>query len=122
MNKIRMTQNTFFEVAASAVQAQSRIRHHIYQTPILPSRITGKNEGANVFFKAENFQLTGSFKLRGAMSKLTAQGSDQRSITASSGNHGIGAAYASQVLSKDLIVVLPSFRQNWKKLSLMAWT
>jgi threonine dehydratase len=55
-------------------------------------------------FKAENFQLTGSFKLRGALSKLSSL--EGRLITASSGNHGIGAAFASKVLSKDLTVVL----------------
>jgi threonine dehydratase len=107
MKKDRMAQVTFLEAAASAVQARSRIHHHIYQTPVLPARITGKAGGAKVFFKAENFQLTGSFKLRGAMSKMTAQTSNERSITASSGNHGIGAACASQTLSKTLTVVLP---------------
>jgi threonine dehydratase len=96
------------EIAASAVQARSRIRHHIYQTPLIPARQIGHDHDAKVLFKAEIFQLTGSFKLRGALSILssptTAQG---RLITASSGNHGIGAAFASKVLSKSLTIVLP---------------
>ncbi|PLB55803.1 tryptophan synthase beta subunit-like PLP-dependent enzyme [Aspergillus steynii IBT 23096] len=99
--------NSFHETAASAVQARNRIRHHIYQTPLIPARKTGQVFNANILFKAENFQLTGSFKLRGALSKVSAQTSSGRLITASSGNHGIGAAFASQALSRDLTVVLP---------------
>ncbi|KAJ4030764.1 hypothetical protein NW761_013343 [Fusarium oxysporum] len=97
---------TFQEIAAASVQSRSRIRHHIYQTPLIPAKNIGRDLKANVLFKAENFQLTGSFKVRGAMSKLSAPGQG-RLITASSGNHGIGCALASQTLSKDLTVVLP---------------
>jgi threonine dehydratase len=95
------------ETAAKAVQARSRIRHHIYQTPLIPARKIGQDHDAKVLFKAENFQLTGSFKLRGAMSKMSAHTAEGPLITASSGNHGIGAAFASKTLSKSLIVVLP---------------
>ncbi|KAB8237938.1 hypothetical protein ETB97_001306 [Aspergillus alliaceus] len=95
------------ETAASAVQARNRIRHHIYQTPLIPARVQGKANGATVLFKAENFQLTGSFKIRGAMSKMSSQTGNGKLITASSGNHGIGAGCAAQTLSKSLTVVLP---------------
>ncbi|KAM0334440.1 hypothetical protein ACHAQA_001467 [Verticillium albo-atrum] len=95
------------EVAANAVQVRQRIREHIYQTPLIPARKAGKNNGAKVFFKAENFQLTGSFKLRGAMSKMSSHTDSRPLITASSGNHGIGAAQAAHSLSKALTVVLP---------------
>ncbi|GAB1201316.1 hypothetical protein APSETT444_010707 [Aspergillus pseudonomiae] len=100
-------QNSVYETAASAVQARNRIRSHIYQTPLIPARAQGKSNGAKVLFKAENFQLTGSFKIRGAMSKMSGHPANGRLITASSGNHGIGAACAAQALSKDLTVVLP---------------
>ncbi|KOC16491.1 threonine dehydratase [Aspergillus flavus AF70] len=100
-------QNSVYETAASAVQARNRIRSHIYQTPLIPSRVQGKSNNTRVLFKAENFQLTGSFKIRGAMSKMSGQPANGRLITASSGNHGIGAACAAQALSKDLTVVLP---------------
>jgi threonine dehydratase len=95
------------DVAAIAVQARSRIHHHLYQSPLIPARQIGCDREAKVLFKAENFQLTGSFKLRGALSKLSSPTAQGRLITASSGNHGIGAAYASKVLSKDLTIVLP---------------
>ncbi|KAF6814878.1 threonine dehydratase catabolic [Colletotrichum plurivorum] len=95
------------EVAAAAVQARGRIRNHIYQTPLIPARKAGQSHGAKVLFKAENFQLTGSFKLRGATSKLSAHPAGGRLITASSGNHGIGAACAAKALLRDVTVVLP---------------
>ncbi|EEY16668.1 threonine dehydratase catabolic [Verticillium alfalfae VaMs.102] len=98
---------TPLEIAASAVQARQRIRQHIYQTPLIPAKKTGINHGAKVFFKAENFQLTGSFKLRGAMSKMSNQTGNSPLITASSGNHGIGSAKAASILHKSLTVVLP---------------
>ncbi|KAL3442203.1 tryptophan synthase beta subunit-like PLP-dependent enzyme [Aspergillus insuetus] len=63
-----------------------------------------------VLFKTENFQRTGSFKIRGAMAKLSATtGSEtkRKTITASSGNHGIGAACAASTLGRHLTVVLP---------------
>jgi hypothetical protein len=49
------------EAAARSVQARRRIRQHIFETPLLPSRQIGRETGASVSFKAENFQLTGSF-------------------------------------------------------------
>ncbi|KAL1651110.1 hypothetical protein SLS61_005628 [Didymella pomorum] len=93
---------SYLESAAASVQSRARIRSHIYETPLLPAR-----SNAGLFFKAENFQLTGSFKLRGAMSKMSASTTSSRLITASSGNHGIGAARAASKLGRDLTVVLP---------------
>ena len=87
--------------AARSVQARRRIRPHIYETPLLPARSDG------LHFKAENFQLTGSFKIRGAASVMSAVTSDQPLVTASSGNHGIGAARAAQSMGRSLTVVLP---------------
>lgn len=88
--------------AARSVQARRRIRPHIYETPLLPSR-----SAQGLFFKAENFQLTGSFKIRGAASVMSAGTSGQPLVTASSGNHGIASARAAQSLGRSLTVVLP---------------
>jgi threonine dehydratase len=67
-----MIENIVYEVAANAVRARCRINGNVYQTPLLPSRTTGDAADGTVLFKAENFQLTGSFKIRGAMSKISA--------------------------------------------------
>lgn len=95
------------ETAARSVQARRRIRPHIFETPLLPSRQIGRETGSSVFFKAENFQLTGSFKIRGAASKMTSLGLESAVITASSGNHGIASAQAASSIGQALTVVLP---------------
>jgi threonine dehydratase len=95
------------EAAARSVRARRRIRSHIYETPLLPSRRIGRETGSSLSFKAENFQLTGSFKIRGAASKMTSLGLDREVITASSGNHGIASAQAATSIGQALTVVLP---------------
>ncbi|KAJ0415974.1 tryptophan synthase beta subunit-like PLP-dependent enzyme [Aspergillus carlsbadensis] len=134
---------TVQETASAALQAYTRIKPYINKTPLLPSRTTTKPATAEgtqttLLFKTENFQRTGSFKIRGAMAKLSATGGatsapettttttnendttrsdkndevqsgrkERGTITASSGNHGIGAACAASTLGKHLTVVLP---------------
>ncbi|NBJ10875.1 pyridoxal-phosphate dependent enzyme [Microvirga arsenatis] len=95
------------QAAARSVQARRRIRTHIYETPLLPSRQIGRDIGSSLFFKAENFQLTGSFKIRGAASKMTSLGIERGVITASSGNHGIASAQAAASIGQALTIVLP---------------
>jgi len=90
------------EQAALSVQTRRRIRDYVYETPLLPAR-----SDASLFFKAENFQHTGSFKFRGAASKMTAIAKGQGLITASSGNHGIASAKAASLTGNKLTVVLP---------------
>ena len=55
-------------IAANSSKAMDRIQDSIFKTPLLPSM----RYGSKLMFKAENFQETGSFKIRGALSKLTA--------------------------------------------------
>lgn len=95
------------DTAAQSVRARQRIHPFIYETPLVPSRAIGRQTSSTVLFKAENLQLTGSFKIRGAASKMTSLPRDQRVITASSGNHGIGSAHAASAIGQKLTVVLP---------------
>lgn len=99
-------QDIVFQSAAASVRARGRIRNLIYETPLIPARMAAGTT-AKLFFKAENFQHTGSFKIRGAAAKMTACAPGQKLVTASSGNHGIGAACAAQILQHDLTVTLP---------------
>ncbi len=93
--------------AQTARAARARIAGLIYETPLLPSRGVGADSGVNLFFKAENFQHTGSFKLRGAANKLALLGPGAAAITASSGNHGIASSHAAARTGARLTVVLP---------------
>jgi threonine dehydratase len=89
-------------VAADCVAARRRIRSSVAHTMCIESRTT-----KGLFFKTENFQHTGSFKLRGAMSKLTSLATGMPVITASSGNHGIACSHAAMTTGHKLTVVLP---------------
>ncbi|MFO1039243.1 MAG: pyridoxal-phosphate dependent enzyme [Geminicoccaceae bacterium] len=94
--------------AAASVRAHARIRDHIRRTPLLPSLALGPRAGSGLLFKAEQFQRTGSFKSRGAFSKLTSLAVDDTGlVTASSGNHGLATSDAAAVLGKRLTVHLP---------------
>lgn len=102
-----MTPSTqILSLAASSVAAHRRIKGVVLRTPCLQSR-ADVPEGTGLYLKAENFQRTGSFKLRGAMSKLTSLPTDMPVITASSGNHGIACSHAATSTGHNLTVVLP---------------
>ncbi len=100
------------DTAAAARAARDLIRPHVYETPLLPSLGVGARLGIDLHFKAENFQITGSFKLRGATHKLMRMGGaaktgGARAVTASSGNHGLACATAAARTGAALTVVLP---------------
>ena len=77
-------------------RAEHRIRPHVRCTSLIPSPVLGQGARRTVLLKAENLQLTGSFKIRGALNKLMALGEagHSRVVTASSGNHAMAVAFA----------------------------
>jgi len=82
------------------LRAWERIQSHVVETPI-ESAPELAPEGLKVFFKMENRQRTGSFKLRGAANKLLSLTEHERGrgvIAASNGNHGLAVADAAQTL------------------------
>lgn len=80
------------------------------ETPLLRALPLEAELGGRVYLKLENLQLTGSFKLRGAMQAVAALDECQRAagvVTASAGNHGAGLARAAGLASVSVIVVVP---------------
>lgn len=92
--------------AAASVKTRHRIASLVHRTPVIASR-RAMVDNTGLFYKAENFQFTGSFKLRGASAKLTSIPTDRPVVTASSGNHGIACSLAAQKTGHKLTVVLP---------------
>ncbi|WP_052245150.1 pyridoxal-phosphate dependent enzyme [Halocynthiibacter namhaensis] len=92
--------------ASLSAITRRRIAHLIRKTDLLPTRMT-LPAGTEIHYKTENFQFTGSFKLRGASAKLSGLPIDRPVITASSGNHGIACSLAAQRTGHNLTVVLP---------------
>src|SRR5207302_160240 len=90
--------------------AAERIRPFVVRTPLEGSAGLSALCGTDVWLKFECFQITGSFKLRGALNALLTMSDAQRQrgvVTASAGNHGLGVARAAAVLGVQATVVVP---------------
>lgn len=91
--------------------AAARIEGHAHQTPVLTSRTIDEEIGAQLFFKCENLQRTGSFKFRGAFNTLSRFDEQQRKggvVAFSSGNHAQGIALAAALLKMPATIVMPN--------------
>src|SRR5207302_5001544 len=90
--------------------AHARIAPRIHHTPVLSSASLNAMTGAQLFFKCENLQKTGSFKIRGASNailSLTEQEAAQGIVTQSSGNHGAAVACAAAWRGIPAWIVIP---------------
>jgi threonine dehydratase len=91
--------------------AHKRIRPFIHRTPVLTNSSLNKLSGADLYFKCENFQKVGSFKIRGATNtvlQLTDEELALGIVTASSGNHGAALCMAVSNRGGKTIVVMPN--------------
>ncbi|ERT09166.1 threo-3-hydroxyaspartate ammonia-lyase [Lyngbya aestuarii BL J] len=98
-------------VFADIQKAKQRLQGYAYQTPVVISRTVNQLTGAEVFFKCENFQRTGSFKFRGAFNALSQLSDQQKSrgvLTFSSGNHAQAIARSGQILDIPTTIIMPS--------------
>ncbi len=92
-------------------KARSRIKPFIHQTPVLTSLSLNKMIDSELYFKCENFQKSGSFKIRGAANtvlQLNSQELEKGVVTASSGNHGAALSMVVSRLGITPIVVMPN--------------
>jgi threonine dehydratase len=95
---------------ADVEAARSRVSAHARVTPVYGSETLSRLCGHRVSLKAENLQRTGSFKIRGAVNKLTMLGPEERQagvIAASAGNHGQAVAWAARELGIKATVFMP---------------
>ena len=91
-------------------QARKRIKGHIKTTPLHHSPYLSELIEGSVYLKLESEQVTGSFKVRGALNRLmtlTKEETARGVITASTGNHGLGTAFAAKQLGISAQVVFP---------------
>src|SRR5258706_16464795 len=79
-------------------EENERIRPRIHRTPVMTSESLNAMSGAELFFKCENLQKTGSFKIRGATNAIFSLSDEEAShgvVTHSSGNHAAAVARAA---------------------------
>ncbi|MCU0902081.1 MAG: pyridoxal-phosphate dependent enzyme, partial [Cypionkella sp.] len=100
------------------VAAHDRIRPHIHRTPVLTSSYFNELIGAELFFKCENFQKAGAFKVRGACNAVFGLSEEQARAgvcTHSSGNHALSLSYAAGRRGIPCNVVMPRTAPEAKK-------
>ncbi len=91
-------------------QARERLKPHIKRTPILRAEKIEKAVGCQLYLKPETLQVTGAFKIRGALNKalsLPQEAIANGLIATSSGNHAQGIAYAARMLGVKATIVVP---------------
>ncbi|MEJ2113823.1 MAG: pyridoxal-phosphate dependent enzyme, partial [Flavobacteriaceae bacterium] len=84
------------------LQIHDRIKPYIHKTPILTSHLIDEMLSAHIYFKCENFQKMGAFKMRGATNALLSLSEEQREkgvVTHSSGNFAQAIALAAKQLA-----------------------
>jgi threonine dehydratase len=98
------------DIAGEVISAEKVIRPYVRETYLDYSPFYSRMTGANVYFKLENLQYTGSFKLRGAMNKLLSLTDEEKGrgvVTASTGNHGAAFAYGLSKVEGSGVVFVP---------------
>jgi threonine dehydratase len=101
-----MAQVTLAEIK----EAAELLRPVIRRTPMESSRPLAERVGGPVYLKCENLQRTGSFKIRGAYTRISRLSDDERAhgvVAASAGNHAQGVAYAGALLGTPVRVYMP---------------
>lgn len=92
-------------------EASDIVRKVTQETKLVYSDFYSTQTGNKVYFKPENMQLTGAYKLRGAYYKISTLSDEERAkglITASAGNHAQGVAYAAKCFGVKAVIVMPT--------------
>lgn len=95
----------------------NKIKKFVKKTPLYRSKLFSKKLGCNLYFKCENKQFTNSFKVRGALSKVSSLSKSEMNktlVTASGGNHGLGVCHAGNSFGMKVKVFLPKTTPEYK--------
>lgn len=106
------------------IETQKRIKPFIHNTPILTSTLLNEMVGANLFFKCENFQKMGAFKMRGATNAVMLLSEEQKQkgvVTHSSGNFAQALALAAKSQGINAFIVMPDSAPQVKKEAVKAY-
>ncbi len=92
-------------------EASEEVKKVTLETKLIFSDFYSKQTGNRIYFKPENMQLTGAYKLRGAYYKISTLTDEERErglVTASAGNHAQGVAYAAKAYGAKAVIVMPT--------------
>jgi threonine dehydratase len=112
------TAEMYIPTLEDMLAAHERIKPHIHRTPVLTSSYFNELTGAELFFKCENFQKAGAFKVRGASNAVFGLSDEEAKngvCTHSSGNHALSLSYAAGRRGIPCNVVMPRTAPEAKK-------
>jgi len=92
-------------------EASEKVKEVVLSTNLIYSEYFSEKTGNKVYFKPENMQYTGAYKVRGAYYKISTLSEEERKkglITASAGNHAQGVAYAAKIYGVPATIVMPT--------------
>ena len=92
-------------------EASECVKRVIQETKLIYSEYFSAQTGNKVYLKAENMQVTGAYKIRGAYYKISTLSEEERAkglITASAGNHAQGVAYSAKAYGCKAVIVMPA--------------
>jgi len=98
--------------------AHNRINTHVLKTPVKSNTKINENAGVELYFKCENLQRSGSFKIRGAVNAVFCLSDNEANngvVTVSSGNHGTALSLAAKIRGINATVVLPKNALPFKR-------
>jgi threonine dehydratase len=106
-----MDECSMMEITKQHIEdAHERIKPFVHKTPVLTSRTLNRMSGAEIFFKCENLQKIGAFKIRGGMNSVLSLSEEKRKkgiATHSSGNHAQAIAFAAREVDTKAFIVMP---------------
>ena len=100
------------------IQVHEKVKPYVHRTPVLSSELLNKMCGSKIFFKCENFQKMGAFKMRGAANAILSLSEEERQggvVTHSSGNFAQAVSLAAQKLDVKAYIVMPENAPQVKK-------
>ncbi|OBX24765.1 threonine dehydratase [Gelidibacter algens] len=106
------------------LETEQRISSYIHNTPILTSQLLDELTGSKLFFKCENFQKMGAFKMRGATNaimQLSKAEQERGVVTHSSGNFAQALSLAAKNLGVDAYIVMPNNAPKVKKEAVLSY-
>ena len=104
------------------IDCHDRIKPFIHNTPVLTSKLINNLTGADIYFKCENFQKMGAFKMRGAANAILKLSDEQKNngvVTHSSGNHAQAISLAAKKIGIKAYIIMPSNAPEIKKIAVI---